>query len=96
MASRRVSFALPTAFALDAGAKVTAEEFHKYGIHPLRNDAILGHRDVDPGNECPGQELYDYLPIFRWMVFNHYVTLVKEEFGAGLESSGLPTVLPVG
>jgi hypothetical protein len=48
----------PNASQLDAVVKVMAMLVSRYQV-PVEN--ILGHRDVAPGTECPGKNLYRYL-----------------------------------
>lgn len=48
----------PNAAQLEAVVKVMAMLAARYRV-PVEN--ILGHRDVAPGTECPGKNLYHYL-----------------------------------
>lgn len=52
----------PTEFQIESLAMLCADLCSKYHLEP--HEAIIGHRDQDV-TACPGQTLYDLLPVIR-------------------------------
>jgi len=82
----------PTSNALRSAEKLIAWKFSQENIDPFGSgkdlagthyNYIAGHRDVSPGNECPGQKLYNLLPTIKQNVFN----ILNEA-----ETNNLPTI----